>query len=76
MAQSPKPRATVPCRTCGTEIAANALICFKCGAATSDPRVPPPAAAAGPTRRSVVTYLLLALVVAAVVRAVACGSLL
>jgi len=76
MAQSPMPRATVACRTCGTEIAANALICFKCGAATSDPRVPPPAPAAGPSRRSVVTYLLLALVVATVVRAIACGSLL
>ncbi len=76
MAQSPTPRAAIPCRICGTEIAANALICFKCGAATSDPRVPPPAAAGGPSRRSVVTYLLLALVVAVVARAVACGSLL
>ena len=25
------------CRSCGTEIADKALICFKCGAATSDP---------------------------------------
>ena len=24
------------CRQCGTEIAANALICFRCGAATSE----------------------------------------
>lgn len=76
MAQSPTPRAVIACRICGTEIAANALICFKCGAATSDPRVPPPAAAGAPGRRSVVAYLLVALVVAVVARAVACGSLL
>lgn len=30
------------CRTCGTEIADKALICFRCGAATSEPRVKPP----------------------------------
>lgn len=32
------------CRSCGTEIAANALICYKCGTATSEPRIQPPAA--------------------------------
>jgi hypothetical protein len=32
------------CRFCSTEIADNALICFRCGKATSDPRVKPPAA--------------------------------
>lgn len=25
------------CRSCGTEIADNALICFRCGAATTEP---------------------------------------
>jgi hypothetical protein len=35
------------CRSCGTEIAANALICYRCGTATAEPRIPPPA-----TRRS------------------------
>ena len=30
------------CRYCNTEIADNALICFRCGRATSDPRVKPP----------------------------------
>ena len=30
------------CRYCKTEIADNALICFRCGRATSDPRVKPP----------------------------------
>jgi hypothetical protein len=31
------------CRSCGAEIAANALICYKCGAATTEPRIQPPA---------------------------------
>ncbi|MEQ1757609.1 MAG: hypothetical protein ABL986_04775 [Vicinamibacterales bacterium] len=31
------------CKHCGTEIAEKALICFKCGKATSEPRVKPPA---------------------------------
>ena len=30
------------CRYCNTEIADNALICYRCGRATSDPRVKPP----------------------------------
>jgi hypothetical protein len=30
------------CRHCDTEIAAKALICYRCGKATSDPRVTPP----------------------------------
>ena len=32
------------CSNCGTEIADKALICFRCGQATSEPRVKPPAA--------------------------------
>jgi hypothetical protein len=31
------------CSNCGTEIADKALICYRCGAATSAPRVKPPA---------------------------------
>jgi len=31
------------CRNCGTEIADKALICYRCGKATSDPRIKPPA---------------------------------
>ena len=31
------------CRKCGTEIAANALICYRCGNATTEPRIKPPA---------------------------------
>jgi ribosomal protein L40E len=30
------------CRHCGTEIAAKALICYRCGQATTDPKVKPP----------------------------------
>jgi Flp pilus assembly protein TadB len=31
------------CRQCGTEIADKALVCFRCGAATSEPTFKPPA---------------------------------
>ena len=33
------------CRQCGTEIADKALICYRCGAATTDSVYKPPAAA-------------------------------
>jgi hypothetical protein len=32
----------VQCRSCGTEIAEKALICYRCGTATSAPKIPPP----------------------------------
>ena len=31
------------CRNCKTQIADNALICYRCGRATTDPKVKPPA---------------------------------
>lgn len=31
------------CTRCGTEIADKALICYRCGRATTEPRVKPPA---------------------------------
>ena len=31
------------CKHCGTEIAGKALICYRCGNATSEPRIKPPA---------------------------------
>ena len=34
---------TMECQHCGTEIAANALICFRCGEATSEPEHSTPA---------------------------------
>jgi hypothetical protein len=30
------------CRQCGTEIAEKALICYRCGTATTAPRIAPP----------------------------------
>ena len=30
------------CKFCGTEIADKALICYKCGHATTEPRIKPP----------------------------------
>ena len=30
------------CRQCGTEIADKALICYRCGHATTEPRITPP----------------------------------
>ena len=30
------------CQTCGTEIADKALICYRCGTATTAPRIAPP----------------------------------
>jgi hypothetical protein len=33
------------CSNCGTEIADKALICFRCGQATTEPRIKPPAPA-------------------------------
>ena len=35
------------CRSCGAEIAANALICYKCGTATTEAKIKPPARRAG-----------------------------
>ena len=31
------------CKNCKTEIADNALICYRCGRATTEPRITPPA---------------------------------
>ena len=54
------------CRTCGTEIAEKALICYRCGTATSAPRVAPPAE---PRRRGrfLLVISLLTIIIAAVV---------
>jgi hypothetical protein len=34
---------TMTCQNCGTEIAEKALICYRCGEATTAPKVAPPA---------------------------------
>ncbi len=53
------------CRQCGTEIADKALICFRCGAATTEPQFKPPASR--PPRLSVVSLALSLVAVALLV---------
>jgi type VI protein secretion system component VasF len=58
------------CRQCGTEIAGNALICYRCGSATAEPRVKPPAVTSvfdRPARRLPVWAIVGLVVVVAVV---------
>jgi uncharacterized membrane protein YvbJ len=63
----------VICAHCGTEIADKALICFRCGHATTEPRVKPPADGplfdrprrARPPLAAIVLVLVLVLVVLA-----------
>ena len=65
------------CRSCGTEIAANALICYKCGAATTEPRIQPPAARPRRGGRWIGAGILLAgLLTWAAVREAGCLTLL
>ena len=64
------------CRNCGAEIAANALICYKCGSATTEPRIKPPAARPSRSRMVIIGLVLGGLALAAAVREVACGTLL
>jgi hypothetical protein len=63
------------CRSCGAEIAANALICYKCGEATAEPRITPPAVRPKRGRGLMVGLILLGLALAEVTREVACGTL-
>jgi hypothetical protein len=49
------------CRNCGTEIADKALICYRCGTATTEARFKPAA-----TRRAAWPTLLIVLVIAVV----------
>jgi hypothetical protein len=61
------------CRQCGTEIAEKALICYRCGTATSEPRVTPPSGRAkrtvsrGPLTLAVIVLVLAALLMGQVV---------
>jgi hypothetical protein len=56
------------CRQCGTEIAEKALICYRCGTATTAPRIPPPPArpARGPLPVIVAILIIIATAVLAV----------
>jgi len=57
------------CKHCGTEIADKALICYKCGNATTEPRIKPPSE--GPLfdrpRRSPLPVVIIVLVVIALI---------
>jgi hypothetical protein len=55
------------CRNCGTEIADKALICFRCGTATSQPRVTPPRSGRSPGSRGPLVLALVVLVLSALV---------
>jgi len=65
---SPEPRVQSPmkCRSCGIEIADKALICYKCGAATTDPVFQPPSSMRRKSRVSFVVTFVALLILAAV----------
>jgi len=66
------------CRSCGTEIADKALICYKCGTATTEAKYQPAPLPAAARRSSllptVIAVALLAAVVLYLERATAAGS--
>lgn len=57
------------CQQCGTEIADKALICYRCGAATSEPRIKPPDRRPAPSSPVVPVLVLLVIAVLGVVAA-------
>jgi hypothetical protein len=64
------------CKHCGTEIADKALICYRCGNATTEPRIKPPSE--GPLfarpRRSRLPVVIIVLIVLALLIAWALGT--
>ena len=66
------------CRSCGTEIADKALICYKCGTATTEAKYQPAPLPAGRARSGLVPTVIAVALLAAVVlyleRATAAGS--
>jgi hypothetical protein len=62
------------CTHCGTEIADKALICFRCGKPTTEPRVAPPAEGSlfeKPRRSRLPLVVVVVLIVAALLAAFA-----
>ena len=57
------------CAHCGTEIADKALICYKCGHATTEPRIKPPSEGPlfGRPRRSPVPVVIMVLILLALI---------
>jgi zinc ribbon protein len=62
------------CRSCGTEIADKALICYKCGAATTDPLVRPPSSARPRSRAALIVTFAALLILAGVAAVLARSS--
>jgi hypothetical protein len=61
---------------CGAQIAANALICYKCGTATEEAKIKPPTRRVGRSKGLIAGLILLGLALAGVLREVGCGSLI
>jgi hypothetical protein len=62
------------CAHCGTEIADKALICFRCGKATTEPRIKPPdegSIFASPKRSRLPLVVIVLLILAALLAAFA-----
>jgi hypothetical protein len=60
------------CRYCGADIADKALICYRCGNATTEPRIKPPDEGpilGRPRRSSRLPYVIIAIVLALVLLA-------
>jgi uncharacterized membrane protein YvbJ len=60
------------CTHCGTEIADKALICYRCGHATSEPRIKPPDDGpifTRPRRSPLPTVVLIILIIVAILAA-------
>ena len=64
------------CRNCGTEIAANALICYKCGTATTEARIKPPAPSRKPSPMVIAGVVFLVLALVELARVAGCGTTL
>jgi hypothetical protein len=65
------------CRACGTDIADNALICYRCGTATTEPIFKPPPSRGrygSPSLLLLVTTLLLVVLVAVYLARMSTGS--
>jgi uncharacterized membrane protein YvbJ len=66
------------CKHCGTEIADKALICYKCGHATTEPRIKPPDESSlfeKPRRSPLPVVVVVVLIVLAILIAWALGYL-
>jgi hypothetical protein len=63
------------CRRCGTEIADKALICYRCGTATTEPLYKPAKASRGRSRKGLVLLVIIVAVLLALMYLFFPGSL-